>query len=395
MNYRRHFPIFKKEFDSKKIIYFDNAATTQKPKIVIDRIKHFYEHEVANAGRGNHFLAEENSLKIEKTRQKVGIFLNTCPENIVFTSNCTDSINLVANSLSFKNSDEIIVSETEHHSNYLPWIQQAKTNLIQIDKDGRYDIEHLKKLISNRTKLISIAYVSNTSGIIQPIEEIINIARENNILTLIDASQCIAHFSIDVSELNCDFLTFSSHKMFGPDGVGILYVKDSAKKLLKPIKHGGGMVNKVTFSNITYQDFPHNMEAGTYNIEGILGFEKAIDFLLQKQLPKIHSYLTDLSKYFEKRLYASSLKPVFPLRYNSLPIFTFTSQLDIDLNYFSQILSTSNKIILRYGFHCAQLYFHKMGYRQGALRASLQIYNTKKEIDKFFEEVDKLFFLFR
>ncbi len=383
-NFRKDFPIFKKEFDRNKIIYLDSAATSLKPKSVIERIVQFYEHETSNVARGNHFLSELNAQALEVVRSKTASFIKAKSDEIVFTQNATDSINIVALGLNLSEKDEVIVSVLEHHSNFLPWQQKATIKLIKIDSNGIIDLRHLEELISPRTKLIAISFASNITGNIQPVEEVVRIAKKNKILTLIDAAQIVSHFPIDVSKINCDFLAFSSHKMFGPSGVGILYVKKNVQEFLVPKKFGGGMANKVSIDNTTFQPFPHGFEAGTPNIEGILGFGSALDYIADKGFEAISKQLNYLESYTKEALSKLDFIELFPIcETKHLPIFTFIPKNpSVSLEYISQILSDSFKVIVRGGLHCAQLYYSQQK-RQGGIRVSLHIYNTKKDIDRF------------
>jgi cysteine desulfurase / selenocysteine lyase len=390
-NFRKDFSIFRKEFDRKKIIYLDSAATALKPKNVIERVLQFYEHETSNIARGNHFLSELNSQAVEEVRSKTASFIKAKSDEIVFTQNATDSINLVASGLNLTKNDEVILSVLEHHSNLLPWLQKASVKLLRVDPSGIIDLKHLETLISPKTKLIALSYASNVTGNIQPVEEVIKIAKKNKLFTLIDAAQVMSHFPVDVSKLDCDFLAFSSHKMFGPSGLGILYAKKKVQNFLVPQKFGGGMANKVTLDNVTFQPFPHCFEAGTPNIEGILGFGCTIDYILERGFENITSYLNYLENYAKEALSKLDFIELFPMCENKhLPIFTFVSKNpNVNLEYITQILSDSFKVIVRGGLHCAQLYYGEMNLH-GGIRVSLQIYNTKKDIDRFVKALKKI-----
>jgi cysteine desulfurase / selenocysteine lyase len=390
-NFRKDFPIFKKEFDPKKIVYLDSAATTLKPKSVISRILQFYEHETSNISRGNHFLGENNFLAFEEVRAKTASFLKCQSDEIVFTQNTTDSINTVAQGLNLKPEDEIIVSILEHHSNYLPWLNKAKVKIAPANNDLIIDIEKLEKLITPHTKLISICQASNITGNVHPIEEIIKIAKKRDILVLIDAAQSISHLPMDVKKLGCDFLTFSAHKMFGPSGVGVLYVSKEMQPKISPTKYGGGMANRVTLPHCTFKPFPYLFEAGTPNIEGILGFGKALDYFAEKGFEAIQAKLHLLENYLRESLQALDfidLLPFFPK--NHLPLFTFIPKNErADIGMLSQTLSDSFKIILRSGFHCSQLIYNEKGLN-GGLRVSLHVYNNKKDVDSLISALNEL-----
>ncbi len=390
-NFREDFPIFKNEFEPKGIIYFDSASTTLKPQKVISRITQFYEYETSNVSRGNHVLSERNTQAIEDVRAKTASFIKAQSNEILFTSNCTDAINLVANCLDFSDKDEVIVTIMEHHSNYLPWLQKANVKIVQLDQNGLIDLKHLEELITDKTKLIAFSYASNITGNIQPVEEIIKLAKKNNILTLIDAAQIMSHSPVDMRKLDCDFLAFSAHKMLGPSGLGILYVKKERQDLLRPIKFGGGMVNKVELDEITLQDFPYSFEAGTPNIEGILGFGAAIDYIVEKGFDSMQEHLNSLENYFRNAL--SKLDFIDLLLIAStkhLPIFTIViKNPKVDIKDLTQMFSDSYNIMVRGGFHCCQLLFNQLNLT-GGIRASLHIYNTKEDIDKFIQVLGKL-----
>lgn len=390
VHFRRDFPIFAKEFDPQKVIYLDSAATSQKPRSVIERVVKFYEHETSNVARGNHFLSEQNSLALESVREKTASFLKATAQEIVFTQNTTEAINIVANGMHLSPQDEVIVSILEHHSNYLPWVQKAKVKIVHLTKHGTIDLDHLKSLITNKTRIIALTYASNVSGNVQPIKEAIKIAKKQNIPTLVDAAQSISHFPVDVGYLDCDFLVFSAHKMFGPSGVGVLYARSESQNLLHPMKFGGSMANKVSIENVSFHSFPHSFEAGTPNIEGILGFGAAIDYITEKGFPAISQYLQHLEKYLKSKLEQLDFIKSFPYSEHHLPIFTFFPKSSkSSLFSLTQMLSDSYRIMIRGGFHCSQLLYNEKNL-PGGIRASLQIYNTKEEIDHFIDALEEL-----
>lgn len=290
---KSHFPIIN-YFEKKHIIYADSAATTLKLKTVIDSVSNFYSFETSNVFRGLHLLAETATEKVEMSRDIVAAFIGANSSEIVFTSGATESINIVANGIEYEDDSEIIVSILEHHSNYLPWIEKAKVISLEIDEYGYIDIEQLRDNITCKTKLIAVTYISNVTGNIQPIKNIIDIAHQNGINVLVDATQAISHIPIDVKEIDCDYLVFSSHKIFGPSGVGVLYCKDSLLDKLNILKFGGGMVNRIYSNrNIIYKDPPYSFEAGTPNIEGIIGLGASLDFFRNNRLA-IYNYLCEL-----------------------------------------------------------------------------------------------------
>ena len=280
-NVRKNFPIL-----NNKFIYFDNASTTQKPLEVINCIKEFYEKYNANVHRGTFKIAEKATYKYEETRAEVSQFINANKEEVIFTKNSTESINIIANALSHKlnSGDEIIITEMEHHSNIIPWLMLSKKYNIKIKyipmlNNGKLDIGKFQKLITSKTKLISITHMSNVIGIINPIEKIIKTAHENDIHVLVDAAQSISHKKIDVKKLGCDFLVFSGHKIMAPTGIGILYTKKELLEKFTPLMGGGQMIKEVTLNNFSYNDIPWKFEAATPNIAQVIGLGGAIDYI--------------------------------------------------------------------------------------------------------------------
>lgn len=391
-NFRKDFPIFEKEFDKNDVVYLDSAATTLKPKSVISKVVQFYEHETSNVARGNHFLAENNTIAVESVRSKIASFIKAESTEIAFTLNCTDSINIIANSLNFDPNDEIIVSVMEHHSNYLPWLAKANIKFVDLDENGIVDLKQLESLITNKTKVIAISFVSNVTGVIQPVEDIVKIAKKRGILTLIDAAQPMSHFPVNVKKIDCDFMAFSSHKMFGPSGVGVLYAKKETHPLLKSTRLGGGVVNEVDFGKTSYKSFPYEFEGGTPNIEGILGFGAAIDYIIEKGFDEISFHLNALESYLSSELEKLDFIDLFiPSKKNHIPIFTIIPKNPkADLLYLSHMLSYSYKIIVRGGFQCCQLLYKQKKQIRGGIRISLHIYNTKEDIDRLIEGLNKL-----
>lgn len=388
--YRDDFPIFKNSFDPSKIIYFDNAATTQKPIHVINKVHQFYTKETSSISRGFNSLAEKNTLACDETRQKFAEFINASPEEIIFTHNCTHAINTVASGLDFSKQNEILISLLEHHSNFLPWNERGNVKIVETDPNGIIDLEKLSQAVNGKTKIISTTYVSNVTGNIQPVEDIVEIAHRNGILSLVDAAQAVSHIPIDVKKINCDFMTFSAHKMFGPSGVGVLYGKKESLKSLTPQNWGGGMVNKITPEHISYQPIPYIFEAGTPNIEGILGLGGALNYLFEKNISKIAKTLHSLDTLLIARMKELNfIEILFPISDKHIPIITFRPKSSISIDFLSSILSDSHNIFLRSGYHCAQPLFTASKI-SGGLRISLQIYNTEAEIHKFISILEQL-----
>lgn len=377
----KDFPLINK---NKNIIYMDSAATTLKPQKVVDSICDFYYSYTSNVFRGVHPFSEKASMNFEDTRRLVSSYINALPEEIIFTQNCTDSINLLKNLLNLNKNDIVINSILEHHSNYLPWLKSTTLLTVNIDDNGMIDINEILKKITKNTKLIAITYASNVTGNIQPVEDIIKICKENNILSLIDATQAIAHIQIDVKKIDCDFMAFSAHKMLGPSGVGVLYIKDEIIHSLKPFKFGGGMVNQVIGNEIIVKDPPYCFEAGTPAIENVIAFGESIKYIIQKGIENISLYLKEINQYaFGKLKNLDFINLPFNISDKHIPIFTFLPKNNhIDINYVSRLLSDrKNSIAVNAGYQCCHPLYSNFKIN-GAIRASLYIYNSKKDIDE-------------
>ena len=310
-NIRKDFPILSSKIYNKPLIYLDNGATTQKPQCVIDAISTAYSTINANVHRGVHYLSQVATDQSEDVRRMTSEFINSNSiREIVFTKGTTESVNLVAHSFCkqfCKPGDEIIISAMEHHANIVPWqlqesITGVKLRVIPITPEGELRLDELKKMISPKTKLISVTYTSNVLGTVNPVEEIINIAHQSNIPVLLDAAQVVQHTKIDVQKLNCDFLVFSSHKLYGPTGVGVLYGKEELLNQMPPYQGGGEMIGQVSFSNTTFNELPFKFEAGTPNYIDIIGLGKAIDYIQSIGLDKIEQYEQELLSYGTEKL---------------------------------------------------------------------------------------------
>lgn len=386
--YRDHFPILKHE---SPVIYFDNAATTLKPSSVIQAVTKFYTEHTANVSRSHHRNAQLTTELFESVRDKVAMFLNAKSNEIIFTHNCTDSINLLANSLNLSKDDAVVLSTMEHNSAYLPFQARAKVTLFNLDNEGDIDLAVLDSILTAKTRLLVLNHASNVTGNLVNLSEAINLAHLKKIPVLIDASQSVAHTSLNVNLLNCDFLVFSSHKMLGPSGVGILYGKSRYLEQMPAFRTGGGMVKKAGSTNISYQLPPYFFEAGTPNIEGILGFGKALDYFMMHDRDEMHQYLQYLDELFfgelKKRSYIRLLHGRSSFR---APIYTFDfTNKNIDLNYIAGILSDTYNIAVNTGTQCAHLYYEKLELAAG-MRTSLYLYNTEAEINLFFSALDEL-----
>ncbi len=388
---RNDFPIFKKKINGKELLYLDNASTTQKPYTVIKSITDFYSNYNSNIHRAVYQLAEEATTLYEQSREKIANFINVRPEEIVFTRNTTESINLIAHSwarTNLKKDDGIAISELEHHSNIVPWqilSQEIGTRLeyVGIDENGFLDLEHLIELISSKkVKLVSLSHMSNVLGTIVPIERIIKIAHENDIPVLVDGAQSVPHMPVNVKNMDCDFLVFSAHKMLGPTGVGVLYAKKEVLEKMRPFMGGGDMIKEVFKFHTNYNEVPYKFEAGTPNIADVVGFGAAIDYLKKIGMENIRKHEIDLTEYaLESILSLNHLTVYGPRDPNYRGGVISFNIADIHPHDLATIMN-DHGIAIRSGHHCAQVLMQRLDV-PATSRASFYIYNTKEEIDKF------------
>ncbi len=393
-NIREDFPILKKQINGKQLIYFDNAATSQTPTCVINSISDYYNNYNSNIHRGVHSLSEEATEAYEKARKKIQIHFNAKhKEEIIFTSGTTHSINIVSNGFLdlMGEDDEIIVSGLEHHSNIVPWQMMCKkTNsklkVIPLDKNGELDLKEFKNLVSKKTKLVFLNHVSNALGIINPIEEIIQISHSYNALVLIDGAQSAAHFKIDLQKLNVDFFTASAHKLCGPTGVGFLYGKKDLLEKIEPFMGGGEMISDVTFEKTTYAEIPHKFEAGTPNISGVIAFGVALDYMNSLGFENIRKYEDKLLKYATEKLKEIDGLIIYGDVKNKTSVISF----NISGIHSYDIGSILDKygVAVRTGQHCAQPIMDHFDI-PGTVRVSLSFINTFEEIDILQEAIIK------
>ena len=388
---RNDFPIFKKKINGKDLVYLDNASTTQKPYSVINSITDFYSNYNSNIHRAVYQLAEEATELYEQSRKKIANFINVRPEEIIFTRNTTESINLIAYSWArsnLKKDDVIAITEIEHHSNIVPWqilCQEIGTRLeyVGIDESGFLDVEHLIELISSRkVKLVSISHMSNVLGTIVPIERIVKIAHQYDIPVIVDGAQSVPHMPVDVKKLDCDFLVFSAHKMLGPTGVGVLYAKKELLEKMKPFMAGGDMIKEVFKFHTNYNEVPYKFEAGTPNIADVVGFGAAVEYLEKIGMENIRKHEIYLTEY--------ALESMQSLKYTTIygpmdskfrgGVISFNIA-DIHPHDLATIMN-DHGIAIRSGHHCAQVLMQRLDV-PATSRASFYIYNTKEEIDKF------------
>ena len=393
-NIREDFPILKKQINGKQLIYFDNAATSQTPTCVINSISDYYNNYNSNIHRGVHSLSEEATEAYEKARGKIQTHFNAKhKEEIIFTSGTTHSINIVSNGFLdlMGEDDEIIVSGLEHHSNIVPWQMMCeKTNsklkVIPLDKNGELDLKEFKNLVSKKTKLVFLNHVSNALGIINPIEEIIQISHSYNALVLIDGAQSAAHFKIDLQKLDVDFFTASAHKLCGPTGVGFLYGKKELLEEIEPFMGGGEMISDVTFEKTTYAEIPHKFEAGTPNISGVIAFGVALDYMNNLGFENIRQYEDKLLKYATEKLKEIDGLIIYGDVKNKTSVISF----NISGIHSYDIGSILDKygVAVRTGQHCAQPIMDHFDI-PGTVRVSLSFINTFEEIDILQEAIIK------
>jgi cysteine desulfurase/selenocysteine lyase len=400
-NIRKDFPILNEKAYGKPLAYFDNAATSQKPQVVIDCLKDYYSHYNANIHRGVHFLSQKASQAFDDVRIKVQQFINAPSEReIIFTRGTTESINLVASTFGRKfigAGDEIIITAMEHHSNIVPWQmlceeKQAKLKVIPMTDSGELCTNQLAGLITEKTKLISVVHTSNSLGTINPVKEIIRIAHQNSIPVLIDAAQAIAHENLDVQELDCDFLAFSGHKMFGPTGVGCLYGKLELLEKMPPYQGGGEMIHSVSFEKTTYNEVPFKFEAGTPNIADVIALGAAIDYLNSIDRTAASAHESALMHYASEKLTAIEHVKLIGTASHKTSVVSFiidgVNALDAGM-----YLDTMG-IAVRTGHHCTEPVMNRLGI-PGTIRASFMFYNTFEEIDRLAEGVKKAIGLLR
>ena len=396
MNIREQFPILKITANGKPLVYFDNGATTQKPQCVIDRIVRYYTEENSNIHRGTHYLSELSTEAFEHSRDTVAKFINARKrEEIVFTKGTTDSINLVADTFSTKylaEGDEVIVTQLEHHSNIVPWQiacekKGAVLKVLPITEKGDLMVEKLPELMTDRTRIIAVAHVSNVLGTINPVKDIVAIAHSRGIPVLVDGAQGIPHVKVDVQEFDCDFYCFSGHKMYAPMGVGVLYGKEKWLNDLPPYQGGGEMIGTVTFARTTYNDLPYKFEAGTPNVEAVLGLETAIDFMDNIGYDAIMRHENELLKYCTEELKKTDGVRIYGESEFKSGVISFLIN-GIHPFDVGTLLDKISGVAVRTGHHCAEPLMDFYGI-PGTVRASFAVYNTLEEVDVFISGLKK------
>ena len=389
---RDEFPILDQQINGEDLIYLDNAASTQKPKSVINAIKDYYENDHSNVHRGVHTLSVRATEAYENARAKVAEFLNSPNKHqIIFTKGTTDSVNLIASSVTnlIQEDDEILITSMEHHSNIVPWQELCKRTgavlkVIPINENGELMIEEYKNMVSEKTKLISVVHLSNTLGTINPIEDIIEFAKSNDVITVIDGAQAAGHLPIDVQKLDCDFYLFSGHKIFGPTGIGVLYGKEEILNQMDPYQFGGEMILKVTFEETTYNDLPHKYEAGTPNIAGAVGIGASIDFINGLDRDLAHEHEMSLHDYALEQLEMIEGVRIIGNSKNKSSIISFVVD-GIHPHDIGTIINQKG-IAVRTGHHCTMPLMDFYGI-PGTVRASFSIYNNHSEVDKLIDAI--------
>lgn len=392
---RQDFPILNQEVHNKPLVYLDSAASAQKPKAVMDSMLHYYEHDNANVHRGAHTLGDRATQGFEGARDSVQIFLNAASrKEIIWTKGTTEAMNLLAHGLAglFKEGDEIIVSGMEHHANIVPWQMMAERTgavlrVLEVNEQGELSHAQLLELINPRTKVLAMTHVSNVLGTINPVKEFIESARSANVITVIDGAQAVPHFKVDVQDLNCDFYAFSSHKLFGPTGLGVLYGKTERLEALPPYQGGGEMIEKVSFKGTTYNQLPYKFEAGTPPICEAIGLKAAIDYLNQQDRQALESHEQALLKRAEELAKDIPGMRIIGTATNKVPVLSFL----IEGLHPSDIgtLLDQQGIGIRTGHHCAMPLMEHFCI-PGTARASFAFYNTLEEVEKLFAALAKI-----
>jgi cysteine desulfurase/selenocysteine lyase len=397
---RRDFPILQQKVHGKPLIYLDNAATAQKPQVVIDILNRYYSMENSNIHRGVHFLSEKATGAYEGAREKVKRFLNASDSReIIFVRGTTEGINLVAQSYGrtfIKEGDEIVISAMEHHSNIVPWqilCEQvgAKLRVIPINHDGELLVDEYKALLNSRTKFVSIAHVSNALGTVNPVKEIVQLAHRQGVPVLVDGAQAAPHMKVDVTELDCDFYAFSGHKLYGPTGIGILYGKANLLEAMPPYQGGGDMISLVTFEKTHYNVLPYKFEAGTPHIAGGIGLGAAIDYVSAIGLEAIAAYEQNLLLYATEALSTIKGLKIIGTAKEKASVLSFV--LDrVHAHDIGTVLDQEG-VAIRAGHHCAMPVMQRFGVPATA-RASFAFYNTREEIDILVRAIHKVFEVF-
>jgi len=395
LNIKKEFPIFNKKVHNNDLVYLDSANSSQKPQSVIDRVNEFYSKEFSNIGRSVHYLAVAATNLYENTRSSMQKYINAKDKNeIVFTKGATEAINLVANTFGqkfLKEGDEILITELEHHSNYVPWhflrkSKGIKIEFAEVNDDGEVTIESINKKITSKTKLIAITHLSNVTGAILPIKEITELAHSKNITVLVDGCQGAPHLKLDMQDLDCDFYAISCHKMYGPTGLGVLYAKKKWLEELPPYQGGGGMIKEVKKDEISYGDLPNKYEAGTMATAQVIAFDQSIKFLEKIGINNVIQHEKELINYGQEILKKNNSVKLIGNPKKRGAVLSFSIE-GIHPHDIATILDEDG-VAIRAGHHCCQILHEKLGIAATA-RASLGIYNTKEDIDRLNSSINK------
>jgi len=393
---RADFPVLQQEVYGQPLVYLDNAATTQKPRAVLDRIQTYYSRENSNVHRGVHFLSQQATDAFEAARETVRQFINApSTREIIFTRGTTEAVNLVASSYGgdvLQPGDEVVISTMEHHSNIVPWQMAceaagAKLQIIPINDAGELDYNAYLRLLTERTRLVAIVHVSNALGTINPVRQMVQDAKGLDIPVLVDGAQAVPHLRVDVQDLGCDFYCFSGHKMFGPTGIGVLYGTEDLLDKMPPYQGGGDMIERVSFEGTTYNKLPHKFEAGTPNIAGTLGLATAINYLSSFGVEAVTRYEHDLLAYATARLQEIEGLRLYGTAAHKAGVLSFL--LDNIHPYDTGTLLDRMGIAVRTGHHCTQPLMQRFGI-PGTVRASLALYNTRADIDRLVEGLQRV-----
>ena len=393
----RDFPILSRKVNGKRLVYLDSAATSQKPKHVIEAISNYYENYNSNVHRAVHKLSEEATDAYDGAHEKTASFVNASGyDEIAFTKNTTESLNIIANNFArnLNPGDEILLTRIEHHSNIVPWLNAAKTRganirYAEIDDNGSLDVEQFKTLINQKTKVVSISHASNVLGTINPIREIAEIAHDKNAVISVDGAQSVPHFPVDVQKMGADFLSFSGHKMLGPTGIGVLYGRKELLEDMEPYSFGGDMISEVTYEKATWNDLPWKFEAGTPNIAGAVGLAAAIDYLNRIGMENVRKHDAELTEYATRRIMETGNVKI----YGNVPaekkvgVISFNVK-DVHAHDVSTILDAEG-VAVRGGYHCAMPLMKLLGV-PGTVRASFYLYNTREDVDVLTEAMGKI-----
>lgn len=394
--YRKDFKILDQQIQNRPLVYFDNAATTQKPQVVIDALKEYYETINSNIHRGVHYLSQKATDQFEKARTTVQHFINAKHNHeIIFTRGTTESINLIASSFGkafLTQSDEVIISEMEHHANIVPWQmiceeRGATLNVIPFDDNGVLNLTVFESLFTTHTKIVAVTHISNVLGTINPIKKIIDFAHSKGVPVMIDGAQAVSHEKVDVQALDCDFYCFSGHKMYAPMGIGVMYGKEEWLNKMPPYQGGGEMISTVTFEKTTYNELPFKFEAGTPSVGDVVGLMKAIEYMQQIGIEKIAEMEHELFSYaFQKMQQIEGIK-FYGIAPQKVAVISFN--IGTHHPYDVGFLLDQMGIAVRTGHHCTQPIMQRFGI-PGTVRASFALYNTKEEIDLFLDALHKV-----